>query len=58
LQFSKALAQLDAVQQKLEVSLGNNQKLLTDTQAKFATNVERIQKNFDGMDQRLNALKK
>jgi hypothetical protein len=58
LQFSKALAQLDAVQQKLEISLSNNQKLLNETKAKFADNVERIQKNFETIDQRLTAFKK
>ena len=58
LQFSKALAQLDAVQQKLENSLGSNQKMLSETQAKFSENVERIQKNFENIDQRLTAIKK
>jgi len=58
LQFSKALAQLDAVQQKLEIRLSNNQKLLNETKAKFADNVERIQKNFETIDQRLTAFKK
>jgi Dynamitin len=58
LQFSKALAQLDAVQQKLEISLGNGSKLLMETQSKFAENVEHIQKNFETLDQRLAAIKK
>ncbi len=58
LQFSKALAQLDAVQQKLENSLSSNQKMLSETQAKFSENVERIQKNFENIDQRLTAIKK
>jgi hypothetical protein len=81
-QFSKALAQLDAVQQKIEISLGNNQKvwlydthflflniffyitsnfsfqILSQTQAKFSENVERIQSNFENLEQRLSSLKK
>ena len=33
--FSKAMAQLDTVQQKLDENLSNNQKLLQETQSKF-----------------------
>ena len=58
LQFSKTLLQLDNLQQKLQNSLQNNEKVLEDTQAKFSHNLETIQKNFDAMDQRLNKLKK
>lgn len=57
-QFSKALTQLDSVQQKLEISLSNNQKMLGETQNKFSENVERIQRNFDTIDQRLTVIKK
>jgi len=56
-QFSKAVTQLDTVQQKLESNLANNQKILHQTQSKFADNLSNIQKNFDNIEQRLNALK-
>ena len=57
-QFSKALAQLDAVQQKIEISLGQNTKLLTETQSKFTENVAKILLNFDNIEHRLTAIKK
>jgi len=56
-QFSKALTQLDTVQQRLDSSLGSNQKILTETQAKFSENLSNIQKNFENIEERLNALK-
>jgi len=55
-QFSKALTQLDTVQQKLDSSLGSNQKILMETQAKFSENLSNIQNNFENIEQRLNAL--
>jgi len=56
-QFSKALTQLDTVQQRLDSSLGSNQSLLTETQTKFSENLSNIQKNFENIEERLNALK-
>merc|ERR1712029_270608 len=56
-QFSKALTQLDTVQQKLDSSLGSNQKILVETQGKFSENLSNIQKNFENIEERLNALK-
>ena len=58
LQFSKTLVQLDSFQQKLETSLSSNQKVLEETQAKMATNLETVQKNFDAIEARLSKLKK
>jgi dynactin-2 len=58
LQFSKTLTQLDSVQQKLELNLSGNKKILDDTKSKFSENLETIQKNFDSLDQRLAKLKK
>merc|ERR1711973_758348 len=55
-QFSKALTQLDTVQQKLDSSLGSNQSLLAETQTKFSENLSNIQNNFENIEQRLNAL--
>merc|ERR1712157_68311 len=55
-QFSKALTQLDTVQQRLDSSLGSNQKILMETQAKFSENLSNIQNNFENIEQRLNAL--
>ena len=57
LQFSKTLTQLDSVQEKLELSLAGNQKMLEETQSKFSTNLDTIRKNFDSIDQRLTKLK-
>ena len=56
-QFSKALTQLDTVQQKLDSSLGSNQKILVETQTKFSENLSNIQKNFENIEERLSALK-
>ena len=56
-QFSKALTQLDTVQQRLDSSLGSNQSLLAETQTKFSENLSNIQKNFENIEERLNALK-
>ncbi len=58
LQFSKTLTQLDTVQEKLELSLAGNQKLLEETQKKFTDNLDTVKKNFDSIDQRLNKLQK
>lgn len=58
LQFSKTLVQLDSFQQKLETSLSGNQKVLEETQAKMAANLETVQTNFDTIEKRLSKLKK
>ena len=55
--FSKAMTQLDSVQQKLDDNLASNQKLLQDTQAKFSENLSNIQNNFNHIETRLSALK-
>ena len=55
--FSKAMTQLDSVQQKLDENLASNQKLLQDTQAKFSDNLSNIQNNFNHIETRLSALK-
>lgn len=55
--FSKAMTQLDSVQQKLDENLASNQKLLQDTQAKFSENLSNIQNNFNHIETRLSALK-
>ncbi|CAB4061437.1 DCTN2 [Lepeophtheirus salmonis] len=58
LQFNKALSQLDAVQEKLVASLGNNKKLLEETQSKINNNMGTIQSNFTSVEQRLEKLNK
>jgi len=55
--FSKAMTQLDSVQQKLDENLASNQKLLQDTQTKFSENLSNIQNNFNHIETRLSALK-
>ena len=57
LQFTKTVAQLDTVQQKLELNLSNNQKMLKETQNKFGDNLSNIQNNFGNIEQRLSDLK-
>jgi dynactin-2 len=51
--FSKAMAQLDTVQQKLDENLSNNQKLLRETQTKFSENLSNIQNNFNHIEKKL-----
>ena len=55
--FSKAMTQLDSVQQKLDENLASNQKLLKDIQSKFRENLKNIQSNFDNLETRLSELK-
>jgi len=55
--FSKAMTQLDSVQQKLDDNLASNQKLLKETQSKFSENLSNIQNNFNHIENRLSALK-
>lgn len=58
LQFTKAISQLDTVQQKLELNLSSNGTMLKETQMKFSENLSNIQNNFDNLEQRLTNLKK
>lgn len=58
LQFTKALSQLDSVQEQLKHSLDNNAALLTETQKKFADNLGNIQQNFTAVEKRLEKLGK
>lgn len=58
LQFTKAISQLDTVQQKLELNLSSNGTMLKQTQMKFSENLSNIQNNFDNLEQRLTNLKK
>lgn len=58
LDFSKSLSQLDNVQEKLVATMGNNQKLLNETQKKMAENLSTIQSNFNSVESRLEKLGK
>ena len=58
LQFTKAISQLDTVQQKLEMNLAGNGTMLKETQTKFQENISNIQNNFDNLEKRLDNLKK
>ena len=58
LQFTKAISQLDTVQQKLEMNLAGNGAMLKETQTKFTENISNIQNNFDNLEKRLDNLKK
>lgn len=56
--FSKALAQLNALQEQISASLGGNEAQLKEAQKAFAQNLELVQKNMEGLDSRITALKK
>ena len=58
LQFTKAISQLDTVQQKLEMNLSGNGTMLKETQTKFQENILNIQNNFDNLEKRVDNLKK
>ena len=58
LQFSKALAQLDSVQQKLSANLNTNQDLLKETQKRFTENISNVQENFKNIEGRIDKLTK
>lgn len=58
LTFSKALAQLSALQEQITASLGGNEMQLKEAQKAFAQNLELVQKNMEGLDSRIAALKK
>ncbi|XP_050043899.1 dynactin subunit 2-A [Dermacentor andersoni] len=58
LQFSKAVSQLDLVQQHLSLSLKSNEKNLAEVQKNFAENTETITKNLALLEAKMAALKK
>lgn len=58
LQFSKAVSQLDLVQQHLSLALKSNEKNLTEVQKSFAENMETITKNLALLEVKMAALKK
>ncbi|EEC05421.1 dynactin subunit, putative [Ixodes scapularis] len=58
LQFSKAVSQLDQVQQHLSLALKNNDKHLTEVQTNFGQNIETINKNMTLLEGKIAALKK
>ncbi|XP_064463339.1 dynactin subunit 2-like [Ornithodoros turicata] len=58
LHFSKALNQLDLVQQHLSLGLKNNDKSLSDVQKNFVQNIETINKNISLLESKLSQLKK
>ena len=51
--FTKAMAQLEQVQQKLTENLSSNQNLLNETQSKFGQNLSNIQNNFNQLEKRM-----
>uniref|UniRef100_A0A6M2CNI6 Putative dynactin subunit n=1 Tax=Rhipicephalus microplus TaxID=6941 RepID=A0A6M2CNI6_RHIMP len=58
LQFSKAVSQLDLVQQHLSLALKGNEKNLAEAQKNFAENMETITKNLAFLEAKMAALKK
>lgn len=58
LQFSKALTQLDTVQQQITSSLKKDEKLLQTVQDVFAKNTEMFKNNMASLETRIAALKK
>lgn len=57
-QFGKAVAQLDAVQAKLQAGLADNEAALKVTREKFAENLESINNNFAALEKRIEKLSK
>lgn len=58
LQFSKALTQLDTVQQQITTSLKKDEKLLQTVQEAFTKNTEMFKTNIESLESRISALKK
>ncbi|XP_076460483.1 dynactin subunit 2-like [Babylonia areolata] len=58
LQFSQALTYLDTTQQEVKASLGSHNDMLKQLQGSFKENMDGIKANFDGLDKRMQALKK
>lgn len=58
LEFSKALSQLDSMQNQLTGKLQDNKKLLSDVSENLTANVNTIQNNINNLDQRITALNK
>jgi len=58
LEFSKALSQLDSMQNQLTGKLQDNKKLLSDVSENLSSNVTTIQNNINTLDQRITALNK
>jgi len=56
--FSKALAQLGALQEQITASLGGNEVQLKEAQKAFGQNLDIVKKNMEGLDTRIAALKK
>lgn len=56
--FSKIIAELEATQQTLLISLAGNKTLLQNVQEAFAVNLENVKKEVAKLESRINALTK
>lgn len=57
-EFSKSLAQLEALQSQINSGMLNNKELLQGVQESFAINLDNINKSVASLDSRIKALKK
>lgn len=57
-EFTKTLAQIEAVQAEITGSVHNNKALLQGVQESFAMNLDEINKTIISLDARIKALKK
>lgn len=51
--FSKIIAELEATQQTLTLSIGNNKALLQGVQEAFAVNLENVNKEVTKLEERM-----
>ncbi|CAB3378752.1 Hypothetical predicted protein [Cloeon dipterum] len=58
LTFSKALAQLSALQEQITASLNGNESQLKEAQKAFSQNMDVVKKSMEGLDARIASLKK
>ncbi|KAL8563964.1 hypothetical protein ACOMHN_025295 [Nucella lapillus] len=58
LQFSQAMTYLDTTQQEVKAGLGSHSDMLKQLQGSFKENMDSIKANFDGLDKRIQTLKK
>jgi len=57
-ELSQSIVELEAVQKQLVVQLSNNSSLLKEIEKRFKTNLANIEKNFDSLNLRIEAIKK
>jgi len=56
-ELSQSILELESVQKQLLIQTSNNSTLLKEIEKKFTANMESIQKNFDNLQERIDAVK-